>query len=384
MKKIIYLDNNATTPVAGEVKEAIIPFLQDIYGNPSSIHSKGREAKKYLEAARERQAKFFNCAPDEVIFTSCGSESNNLAIKGTFFSSMKKNRHIITCETEHPSVINTCEALKEFGAKITYLGVDKTGMIDLDELKESITDDTIFISIMLANNETGVINDIKKIAELAREKGIIFHTDAVQASGKMPIDVKELNVDLLSISGHKFHAPKGVGALYVKIGLALKSLIDGGGDEFGLRAGTENLPYIAGLAKACDIAVRDMDKASSHMLSLKKDFFDKITNNINGIVLNGDFENSLPNTLNISFKGVDVQSLLINLDLMGIMVSSGSACSSGAPKASHVLTAMGLDEELLKCALRISFSKYTAIEEVMYAADVLIDTINNKLRSNIE
>jgi cysteine desulfurase len=376
MKKIIYIDNNATTPVSKEVSDEVCLLLKDGYGNPSSIYSKGREAKKHLETAREKTASFFNCLNDEVIFTSCGSESNNLAIKGTFFSSLKKNGHIITCKTEHPSVINACEALKEFGAKITYLNVDGSGLIDPDELKESITPDTILISIMLANNETGVINDVKKIAGTAAENGILMHTDAVQAAGKIPVNVKELGVDMLSISGHKFHAPKGIGAIYVKKGLALKPLIDGGGQEFGLRAGTENTAYIAGLGRACEISHKNINEFSSHMLSLKKDFFDKLTNSIDDIALNGGFENSLPNTLNLSFKDVDVQSLLINLDLKGIMVSSGSACSAGAIKASRVLTAMGLDEELLKCVLRISFSAYNTHEEVMSAADVLIETIN--------
>ncbi|MFC1855574.1 cysteine desulfurase family protein [Thermodesulfobacteriota bacterium] len=377
MSKIIYLDNNATTKVADEVREEISTFLKDIYGNPSSTYNKGREAKKHLGDAREMVASFFNCREDEVVFTSCGSESNNLALKGTFFSSIKPIKHIITCKTEHPSIINTCESLKELGAKITYLNVDRSGHMDLDELKKSITDETILISLMLANNETGVINDIKAISEIASERGVLLHTDAVQASGKMGLDVKALNVDMLSISGHKFHAPKGIGALYVKKGLLLKPLIDGGGQEFGMRAGTENSAYIAGLKKACELVMSDIDERAAHMLNLKKEFFSKITSAIDGVVCNGDFEKSLPNTLNLSFKDVDVQSLLISLDLKGIMVSAGSACASGAPKASRVLTAMGLNDDLLKCVLRISFSAYSRLEEVMEAADVLIETVNS-------
>jgi cysteine desulfurase len=374
---MIYLDNNATTEVLAEVRAEINLYLKDVYGNPSSIHLKGREAKKHLEEARDTVASFFNCNSDEVVFTSCGSESNNLAIKGTFFSSLKKNRHIITCKTEHPSVINVCEALKEFGAKVTYLNVNTSGHIDFDELSDSITDDTVLISLMLANNETGVIHDLKKVSEIAKSRGVLFHTDAVQAPGKIPIDVQELGVDMLSISGHKFHAPKGVGALYVKKGLALKPLIDGGGHELGLRAGTENTAYIAGLKKACEIVDGNLDTISSHMLSLKNKFFERIKAGVDGVIYNGDFEKSLPNTLSLSFPGVDVQSLLINLDLKGIMVSSGSACSSGASKASRVLTEMGISEETLKCTLRISFSGYSKEDEALSGADIIIDTVNS-------
>ena len=379
MKNTIYLDNNATTKISDEVRDELALALVR-YGNPSSIYAAGREAKKHLELSRETVASFFGCAPDEVIFTSCGSESNNLAIKGTFFSSPRKRRHIITCKTEHPSVISTCESLKSLGADVTYLSVDSAGHIDLDVLSASITDDTILISIMLANNETGVIADLKRISEIAKDNGVLLHTDAVQASGKLPLNVEELGVDMLSISGHKFHAPKGVGALYVKKGLALTPLIDGGGQEFGLRAGTENTPYISALAKACEIARDSINKISAHMLSLKKEFYDKITGTVDDVVCNGDFDRSLPNTLNLSFKGVDVQSLLINLDLKGVMVSSGSACSSGAPKASRVLTSMGLTDELLGCVLRISFSAYSTREEVMRGADIIIDTVNGLKR----
>lgn len=375
MQKTIYLDNNATTQVSDAVRDEMLPFFGEMYGNPSSSHAKGREAKKHLENARERVARFFNCAPVEVIFTSCGSESNNLAIKGTFFSSLKKSPHIITCKTEHPSVINPCEALKAFGAKVSYLDVDSSGFIDLDNLREKINDDTLLISIMLANNETGVINDIKAISKIASERGVLLHTDAVQAVGKVSIDVGELGADMLSISGHKFHAPKGVGALFVKKGLALKSIIDGGGQEFSIRAGTENIPYIVGIGKACEIAHENIITISEHLLALKKEFYAKITQNIEGVSLNGDFEKSLPNTLNLSFKGINAQSLMINLDLNGVMVSSGSACSSGAPKASHVLKAMHLSDERLKCVLRISFSALNTLDEVIRAADILIDTI---------
>ena len=375
MKKIIYLDNNATTPVADKVSEEILLHLKEFYGNPSSIYSKGREAKKYLERQRETVAAFFNSAHDEVIFTSCGSESNNLAIKGTFFSSLKAKKHIITVTTEHPSVINTCESLRELGARITYLPVDNKGHIDIDELEDSISDDTILVSVMLANNETGVIADIKKISDIARACGVLLHTDAVQASGKIPIDVKALGVDMLSISGHKFHAPKGVGALYVKKGLALKTQIDGGGQEFGLRAGTESTAYIAGLAKACELSMNNITCASERMYSLKREFFDKLSSNIDGIIYNGDFEKSLPNTLSISFKGVDTESLLISLDLKGVLVSAGSACSSGAKKASRVLKAMALPDDLLECVLRISFSAYSTKEEMHSAADIIIETV---------
>ncbi len=377
MTNTIYLDNNATTKVADEVREELLPFLRGAYGNPSSIHAKGQEAKKYLEIARARTARFFNCAVDEVVFTSCGSESNNHAIKGAFFSSPKKRRHIVTCQSEHPSVINTCESLRQLGAAVTYLAVNSRGFIDLDELKRSITGDTILVSIMLANNETGVIHNISEISDIARGMGVLTHTDAVQASGKMKIDVAKLGVDMLSISGHKFHAPKGIGALYVRKGLALTSLIDGGGQEFGMRAGTENIPYITGLGKACELAHNNIDEIAGKLLSLKKGFYEKIAAAVADVTLNGDYDSSLPNTLNISFKGVDVQSLLINLDLKGVMVSSGSACSSGAPKASRVLTAMGLSDDRLKCVLRVSFSRYNTNEEVMKAADILIDIVNS-------
>ncbi|MDY7030576.1 MAG: cysteine desulfurase NifS [Thermodesulfobacteriota bacterium] len=376
----IYMDYNATTPLHPEVLEAILPFLKGKFGNPSSIHWAGREIKGRIEEAREKVAALLNGDPSEIVFTSGGSESDNLAIKGVAFALKEKGTHIITTQVEHPAVLNTCQYMESAGYIVTYLSVDRQGMIDLDELRDAITEKTILISMMYANNETGVLFPIREIGEIAAERGIILHTDAVQAVGKIPMDVEDLNVDLLSLSGHKLHGPKGVGCLYLKKGTRLTSLIHGGHHEEGRRAGTENTPGIVGLGKACEIVVRDMAAQSSHIAGLRDRLYTGITERLDYVILNGDPINTLPNTLNLGFEFVEGESLLISLDLEGIAVSTGSACSSGSLKPSHVLRAMKIPPELAQGSIRFSLGPENIEKEVEYVLDVLPEIVS-RLRS---
>ena len=376
----IYMDYNATTPLHPEVLEAILPFLKGKFGNPSSIHWAGREIKGHIEEAREKVATLLNGDPSEIVFTSGGSESDNLAIKGVAFALKEKGTHIITTQVEHPAVLNTCQHMESAGYRVTYLSVDHQGMIDLDELRDAITDKTILISIMYANNETGVLFPIREIGEIVTDKGIVLHTDAVQAVGKIPIDVEDLNVDLLSLSGHKLHGPKGVGCLYVKKGAKLTSLIHGGHHEGGRRAGTENTPSIVGLGKACEIVVRDMATQSSHVVGLRDRLYTGITERLDHVILNGHPTRTLPNTLNLGFEFVEGESLLISLDLEGIAVSTGSACSSGSLKSSHVLRAMKIPPELAQGSIRFSLGPENTEKEVEYVLDVLPEIVS-RLRS---
>lgn len=366
----IYFDHNATTPVLGEVFDAIVPFLKDQWGNPSSIHWAGRGTRKAVEDARETVCKLLNCQNVELIFTSSGTEGDNHAIKGVAYANRNKGNHIITTKVEHPAVLNTCKHLAKEGFEVTYLDVDSDGLIDLEALKAAITPKTILITIMFANNETGVIFPINEIGEIARARGVIFHTDAVQAAGKVPIDVQKLNIDLMTISGHKIYAPKGIGALFVKRGVRLVPLIHGGHHERNRRGGTENVAGIVGFGKAAEIAMRDMDKEIEHLKALK-DRLEAGLGKIPHIKINGHIEKRLPNTSNISFEFVEGESLLLNLDMKGIAASSGSACTSGSLEPSHVLVSMGLSHELSHGSVRFSLGKSNTVEEIDYLIEIM-------------
>ena len=367
----IYFDHNATTPVLDEVFEAMVPFLKEQWGNPSSIHWAGRGTRKAVEDARERVAALLNCAPLELIFTSSGTEGDNHAIKGLAYAQKNKGNHIITTKVEHPAVLSTCKHLQKEGFEVTYLDVDKDGLIDLEELTKAITPKTILISVMFANNETGVIFPIKEIGRIAKEKGVAFHTDAVQAAGKIKIDVQDLNVDLMTISGHKLYAPKGVGALFIKRGTRLVPLIHGGHQERNRRGGTENVAGIVAMGKAAEIAMRDMDKEVEHLQVLKERLEKGMADKVPHIKVNGHADKRLPNTSNISFEFVEGESLLLNLDMKGIAASSGSACTSGSLEPSHVLVSMGLTHELSHGSVRFSLGKSNTIEEIDYLLEIM-------------
>ncbi len=367
----VYLDHNATTPVHPEVLEAMMPFFKEKYGNASSIHWAGREVKKNLEEAREEVASLLNAKPEEIIFTGCGTESDNMAIQGVAWAQQEKGRHIITTQVEHHAVLHTCCLLEKMGYEITYLPVDGNGRIDPEELRRSIKPETILITVMFANNETGTLSPITEIGEIAREKGVTFHTDAVQAVGKVPIDLGRIPVDILSLSGHKLYAPKGIGAQYIRAGTKLKPLIHGGSQERNRRAGTENIPYIVGLGKACEIARRDFAKGNAHLQSLRDRLYQGIFSRIPQVKFNGHPTERLPNTLNLSFLYIEGESLLLNLDLEGIAVSSGSACSSGSMEPSHVLLAMGIPSEIAQGAIRFSLGRTNTEEDVDYVLEKL-------------
>ena len=345
--KLIYFDHAATTPVKQEVVNEMLPYFSTNFGNASSIYSIGRRSKKAIDLARTRVAKAINCNEKEIYFTSCGSESDNLAIKGVAYANKEKGNHIITSKIEHPAVLRTCESLEGDGFEVTYLNVDENGFIDLEELKNSIKPETILISIMFANNEIGTIEPIKQIAEIAKQRKIIFHSDCVQAIGNINIDVQELGIDMLSMSAHKFYGPKGVGALYVKNGIEFKKIQDGGKQERNKRAGTENVAGIVGLGKAIEIANNNLENYNSKLLKLRNYFVREITSKYENIKINGDLKQRLPGNINISFPNVDAEELLLKLDSLGICASAGSACSSGSSKPSHVLTASGLNKYLV-------------------------------------
>ncbi|MBM4331925.1 MAG: cysteine desulfurase NifS [Deltaproteobacteria bacterium] len=367
----VYMDHNATTPVHPEVLEAMMPFFRDQFGNASSIHWAGREVKKYLDEAREKVAALLHASPEEIIFTGCGTESDNMAIKGVAFALKEKGRHIITTQVEHHAVLHTCQFLENMGYEVTYLPVDGEGLIDLEELRRSIKAETILITIMFANNETGTIFPVQEIGEVAREKGVIFHTDAVQAVGKLPIDLQQLPVDILSLSGHKLYSPKGIGAQYIRQGTKLTSLIHGGAQERSRRAGTENIPYIIGLGKASEIALRDFQKRQIHLNASRDRLNQEIIKRVPHVKRNGHPTQRLPNTLNMSFLFIEGESLLLNLDLEGIAVSSGSACTSGSLEPSHVLLAMGIPHEIAQSAIRFSLGWNNTEEDIDYVVEAL-------------
>jgi cysteine desulfurase len=367
----IYFDHNATTPVAEEVFEAMTPYLKDVWGNPSSIHWAGRGPRKAVDEAREQVAALFGCTPLEVVFASSGSEGDNHAIKGVALSKRAKGNHIITTTVEHPAVLNTCRYFEKTGFDVTYLGVDNQGMLDLDELKAAIRPETVLISIMYANNETGTIFPVAEIGEIARERGVIFHSDAVQAAGKLPLDTKELKADLLTISGHKIYGPKGVGALFVRRGVKLTPLIHGGHHERNRRGGTENVAGLVGLGKAAEIAVRELESEATHLKALRDRIEAGLTAKIPHVYLNGHPEHRLPNTVNLSFEFVEGESLLLSLDMLGIAASSGSACTSGSLEPSHVMLAMGLTHELSHGSVRFSLGHSNTAEDVEKLIEVM-------------
>ena len=359
----IYLDNNATTQMADAVREAMIPYLSTAYGNPSSIHSTGRDAREAVEKARRQVARLVNAQPRRVVFTGGGSEADNLALKGVAFAMRDSGKHIITTTIEHPAVISTCKFLGKVGYRITYLEVDENGWLDPERLRYAITEGTILVSIIMANNEVGTILPIKELCAIAHDRGVLFHTDAVQAVGKIKVDVQELDVDMLSISGHKFHGPKGIGALYVKKGVELEPLIHGGKQESGIRAGTENLPAIVGLGKAAELATYALQD-SDRIVALRDKLEEGIKNLVSDASLNGHPEIRLPNTLNLTLPGLRGESIVIALDQHGVSLSSGSACKSGSPEPTYVLIAMGRTEQEAHCSVRFSLSRHTTEEDI--------------------
>ena len=369
----IYLDHAATTPIAPEVFAAMEPYLKEYYGNPSSVYTLGQQAAQAISGARERVANAIGAKEEEIIFTGGGSESDNLAIKGVAFALKDKGRHIVTSKIEHPAIINTCQQLeKYFGFEITYLDVDKEGFVDPEDVKKSLKDDTILVSIMMANNEIGTIEPIKEIASIVRERDIYFHTDAVQAIGQIPIDVNELGVDMLSISSHKINGPKGVGALYVRKGVRILPLIAGGAQERNRRAGTENVAGIVGFGKAIEIATENLEENVAYLRRLRDKLITGIEKNIKDTILNGPRdEHRLVNNVNFSFRYVEGESILLNLDMLGIAASSGSACSSGSLDPSHVLLSIGHTHETAHGSIRFSLGKGNTEEEIDYVLDVL-------------
>lgn len=378
--KIRYFDNSATTRVKEEVLQEMFPYFCEEYGNPSSMYSVGREAKRALEKARVRVAKLINCKPKEIYFTGCGSESDNTAIKGIAYRNRKKGNHIITSKIEHPAVLHTCQSLEKHGFEVTYLNVDKYGFINLSELENSIKPNTILISIMFANNEIGTIEPIREISKIAKKHNIIFHTDAVQACGNVDIDVRKLGIDMISLSGHKLYAPKGVGALYVKEGIEFEKFMDGGHQEKDKRGGTENVAEIVGLGKAAELAKNNMEKHQEHLRTLRDYYIKNIEEKITDAKLNGPRENRLPGNANFSFPGINGEELLIHLDERGICASSGSACTTGSMDPSHVLVAIGLDKNMSKGALRTSFGEENTLEDVDFLVDSLVEILN-KMRN---
>lgn len=377
---MIYLDNNATTKTDEEVVKAMLPYLTDNYGNPSSIYKIGRENKRVIESVRGTIAKTFNCLPEEIYFTSGGTESDNTAIRGIAYAYKNKGNHIITSKIEHPAVLDTLHKLEKEGFEVTYVGVDSEGIINLDELKSAIKPTTTLITVMYANNEIGVIEPIDEIGKIAKENGIIFHTDAVQAVGSIRIDVQNSNIDSLSVSAHKFHGPKGVGVLYVKKSVRFNKFIEGGHQERNKRAGTENVAGIVGLGKALELAYIDFDEKNAKIKALRDHFMTEILTKIPYTRLNGSIEHRLVGNCNISFKFIEGEGILLNLDNLGICASSGSACTSGSLDPSHVLLAIGLDHATAHGSVRISISKYNTLEEIDYVINALIEIVA-RLRS---
>ena len=374
--EVKYFDNSATTRIKEEVLTEMFPFLSREYGNPSSLYSIGRKSKRAIEEARKRVASLINCNPEEIYFTSCGSESDNTALKGIAYANANKGKHIITSKIEHPAILHSCQNLEKKGFEVTYLDVDKNGFVNLETLENSIRQDTILISVMFANNEIGTIEPIQKIAKIAHKNGIIFHTDAVQACGNIPIDVQKMEIDMLSLSGHKIYAPKGVGALYVKKGIEFERFMDGGHQEKNKRSGTENVAEIVALGKACQIAEKNMEQYQNKLKTLRDYCLEKIQKNFPNIHVNGTMEKRLPGNINISFEGQNATEILYKLDEMGICASGGSACSSGDNSPSHVLTAIGLPSELAKGAIRFTFGDFNTKDDIDYLIETLKRILN--------
>ena len=369
--EIRYFDHAATTPVRDEVIKEMIPYFGVEYGNPSVMYSLGRNAKRAINNARKQVAEVINCKPFEVYFTSCGSESDNLAIKGFAYANKNRGNHIITSKIEHHAILDSCKSLEKEGFRVTYLNVDEKGIIDINQLLNSISKDTILITIMFANNEIGTIEPIEEIGRIAKEKNVVFHTDAVQAIGNVKIDVKKLNIDMLSLSGHKFYAPKGIGGIYVRNGIKLSKLQDGGEQENNLRAGTENVAQIVGLGKAIQLINNEYDEYNNKLIKLRDYYISEIRKSVSNIKINGDLEKRLPGNASISFEKINGLELLFKLDELGICASAGSACSTSNPKPSHVLTSIGLGKEFINGTLRITFGKDSQKEDVDYLIENL-------------
>ena len=369
MTKTVYLDNNATTRVAPEVRDVMLPFLGELYGNPSSMHAFGGEMSRYLARAREEVARFINAEPDEVIFTSCATESDNTAIRGAAEAAGAALR-VVTTAVEHPAVLQPCRRLKALGHEVVELPVDSGGLLDLDQLREAVTPGTL-VSVMWANNETGVVFPIEEIAAICRERGATLHTDAVQVAGKIPVDVKKVPVDMLSMSGHKFHAPKGVGLLYARRGTKLRPFMLGGHQEGSRRAGTENMPYIIGLAKACEMARIGMEAEQRQLAALRDRLEAGILATCPNVRVNGDRAHRLPNTLNVSFEYIEGEAIAYRLSDLGICISTGSACASGSLDPSHVIRAMGVPFTAVHGSVRFSLSRYNTADDIDYVLEKL-------------
>lgn len=371
----IYLDHSATTRVDDDIAQAMLTYMTDHYGNPSSVHSFGREAKKALEAAREKVAQAIGAQPGEIIFTSGGTEADNMAIRGAAIAGKKRGNHIITSQIEHHAVIDTCKALEREGFAVTYIPVDEYGMVNPEDVRQAVTDQTILITIMHANNEVGTIQPVKEIGAIAREKGIPFHSDTVQSIGKIPVNVDELNLDMLSISAHKFYGPKGVGALYMRRGTKNMPIAFGGAQERKRRPGTENMPGIVGFGMAIEKAVTDLEKQAEYQTGLRDKLIEGIMSRVDHIKLNGHPTLRLPNNVNFSFRFIEGESLLLSLDMKGIAASSGSACTSGSLDPSHVLLAMGLTHEIAHGSLRMTLGKDNTEEEIDYILETLPEIV---------
>ena len=380
MNKSVYFDHAATTFVKDEVLKEMLPYFTENFGNASTVYQIGQKSKSALDNARERVAKVFNCLPNEIFFTGSGSEADNWAIKGFAYANKNKGNHIITSSIEHHAVLHTCKALEKDGFEITYLPVDENGKVSVEDVRSAIKDTTILITVMYANNEIGTIQPIKEIAEIAKEKGVAFHTDAVQAAGAVNIDLSELKVDMMSLSAHKFNGPKGVGALFVRRGIKLKNLIDGGAQERARRAGTENIPGIIGLAAALELAAGSLEEKNKKITALREYIIKNIEEKIPYCRLNGHRTDRLPGNINFSFEFIEGESLLLWLDINGIAASSGSACTSGSLDPSHVLLAIGLKHETAHGSLRITLGEENTYEEADYLIEKLVEIVE-KLRA---
>jgi len=367
----IYLDYAASAPVLPEVLDEMLPFFIDVHGNPSGVHAAGRDARKAVEQARRQFSAAIGAEPREILFTSGGSESDNLAIRGVASSMKEKGKHLITSRMEHPAVLNTCRSLEKEGYSVTYLTPDRDGIISPEQVRDAIGPDTVLVSIMTANNEIGTVEPVAEIGTICRGKGVLFHTDAVQAAGALPLDVQAMNVDLLSLSAHKFHGPKGTGVLYVRRGTRLDPQITGGSQERGLRAGTENVPGIVGAGKAIEIATANREENNTRIRELRDLLIRRVLEHVPGAQLNGHPEKRLPNNCNFSFADIESEALLLRLDLSGIAASGGSACTSGSMEPSHVLQAIGIEEDMSRGSIRLTLGRETTREEIEKTAQIL-------------
>ena len=371
----VYMDNGATTRVTEPVMAAMQPYFCEIYGNPSSVHGFGRESRKAVEAARAQVAKAIGAQPREIYFTGCGTEADNWALRGAAYANIKKGKHIITTNFEHHAILHTCKQLEKEGFEVTYLPVDHDGLVTPGQLEAAIRPDTVLVSIMYANNEVGTIEPIPELAAVAKAHGVLFHTDAVQAIGHVPIDVAAQGIDMLSMSGHKFHAPKGIGALYVRQGVRIQRLMEGGAQERGQRPGTENLAGIVGIGKAIEMATEDVETRAAKMAAIRDHMIERIMNEISHVQLNGHPTQRMCGNINVSFYFVESESILLHLDFKGIAASSGSACTSGSLDPSHVLLAIGVSHEHANGSVRLSLCEENTMEEADYVVDSLVEIV---------